>query len=318
MKFYIFLWVFCLQISINALSQNPPYPPNRPKQLNEKQVKNEEIKKEIPNEEKEEDVFEEVEAVPENALASKPKPKPKPKQKTESNKHNLDDDELWGLPAHKKNDDAIVQHKYYTLRYREEHEQAEWVAYKLTADETEGDSERDKFLEDKMVKTKSAKPTDYAKSGYDRGHLAPAADFNFSQEAKSESFYMSNMSPQAPQFNRGIWKHLEERVRYWVQTKENLYIVTGPILKEGLEQIGVKNKISVPEYYYKILLERKKDGTFKSIAFKMKNEGSKKVLAEFVVSIDSLEEETGIDFFPNLPDNIEKVLEKVVSTKGWF
>ncbi len=309
MKLYLFLFVFFLQISVNIFAQNPPRRPNPPKSPKE------EIKKEIINEEKDEDVFEEPEK---NDAALNLQAKARPKKQTEGNKRNLEDDELWGLPAHKKNDEAIIQHKYYTLRYREDHEQAEWVAYKLTADETEGDSERDKFMEDKMVKTKSAKPTDYTKSGYDRGHLAPAADFNFSQEAKSESFYMSNMSPQAPQFNRGIWKHLETRVRYWVQNKENLYIVTGPILKKGLDKIGTKTQISVPEYFYKILLERRKNGTYSAIAFKMKNEGSKKVLAEFVVSIDSLEEETGIDFFPNLPDNIEKSLEKIISTKSWF
>jgi endonuclease G len=247
------------------------------------------------------------------ALAQNPRPKPKPKPKTEKVS-----EEDWGLPAHDKNDEAVIRHKYYTLRYREEHEQAEWVAYKLTKGETEGESERDKFLVDEMVKTGSAHPTDYAKSGYDRGHLAPAADFQFSQEAKSESFYMSNMSPQDPQFNRGIWKHLEERVRYWVKTKENLYIVTGPVLKKGLKKIGVKNKISVPEQFYKIILERKSNGEYSAIAFLMKNEPSKKLLVEFVVSIDKIEEMTGIDFFPNIPDDIEEVLEKVVSRRGWF
>lgn len=307
MKIYHILLLLFWQISI-GFTQNQP-----------KKQTNIITPKEITNtKENEEDVFEETDSTATPMRMSAAKPKPKPKKQTLNNKHNLNDDDLWGLPAHKKNDETVIQHKYYTLRYREEHEQAEWVAYKLTADETEGDGERDKFLEDKMVKTGSAKPTDYTKSGYDRGHLAPAADFNFSQEAKSESFYMSNMSPQAPQFNRGIWKYLEERVRYWVQNKENLYIVTGPILKEGLETIGKKNKISVPEYFYKILLERKQNGTYSAIAFKMKNEPSKKVLAEFVVSIDEIERETGIDFFPNLPDDVEKVLEKIVSRKGWF
>lgn len=310
--YYLFLFLLSWQISIGFAQTPSPKKNTSIIPVVKEQINN--VK------ENEDDVFEDVENDSTNVvrMTMAAKPKSKPKKKVENNKHNLNDDELWGLPAHKKNDEAVIQHKYYTLRYREEHEQAEWVAYKLTADETEGESERDKFLEDKKVKTGSAKPNDYTKSGYDRGHLAPAADFNFSQEAKSESFYMSNMSPQTPQFNRGIWKHLEERVRYWVKTKENLYIVTGPILRKGLETIGVKNKISVPEYYYKILLERKSNGTYNAIAFKMKNEGSKKVLAEFVVSIDQLEEETGIDFFPNLPDNIEKVLEKTISRKGWF
>lgn len=212
----------------------------------------------------------------------------------------------------------LTRHKYYALGYDEKHEQAAWVAYKLEARETRGRAEReDNFRPDPEIKTKTAKPSDYAKSGHDRGHLAPAADFKFSKRAMSESFFMSNMSPQKPRFNRGIWKELEELVREWVRKDKAFYVVTGPVLKgKRFRKIGRKNKVSIPKYYYKILLDLEKP-EIKAIAFLMENKGSDKPLSSFVVAIDKIEEMTGLDFFPNLPDNLEKKLEASTSLKGW-
>lgn len=212
----------------------------------------------------------------------------------------------------------VVRHSYYSLGYDEKHEQAAWVAYKLEAKETRGSAERDdRFIPDPKVKTKSARHSDYSGSGYDRGHLAPAADFKFSDKAMAESFYMSNMSPQKPRFNRGIWKELEEKVRDNVRRDKAYYVVSGPVLKgERLRKIGRRTKVSVPRYYYKILLDLD-EPEIKAIAFLMKNEGSEKPLSSFVVSIDKVEEMTGLDFFPNLPDALEKKLEASTSLKGW-
>jgi len=212
----------------------------------------------------------------------------------------------------------VVQHTHFALGYDEKHEQAAWVAYKLEARETRGRAEReDDFRPDPAVATKSATPSDYARSGHDRGHLAPAADFKFSKKAMSESFFMSNMSPQKPRFNRGIWKELEEQVRTWVKKDKAYYIVTGPVLSGSrYRKIGRKNKISVPKYYYKILLDME-EPEIKAIAFLMENKGSEKPLSSFVVSIDRIEQMTGIDFFPNLPDDLEKKLEASASTKNW-
>ncbi len=109
---------------------------------------------------------------------------------------------------------SIVDHKYYSLCYSEEHEQAAWVSYNLTINEVYGDITRtNNFREDPYIREGSATLDDYRGSGFDRGHLAPAADMAFSTIAMSESFYLSNMSPQAPSFNRGIWKKLESYVR---------------------------------------------------------------------------------------------------------
>ena len=133
--------------------------------------------------------------------------------------------------------DQIIRHFAYTLCYDEPHEQARWVAYELTLAETNGPEERASgFFEDPAVTTGSATDTDYAGSGYDRGHLAPAGDMTWSDRAMHESFYYSNMSPQVPSFNRGIWKKLETLVRAWAQVYDGILIATGPVLEPDLDR----------------------------------------------------------------------------------
>lgn len=222
------------------------------------------------------------------------------------------------LPAFKLADE-IVRHDGYVLRYRDQYEQADWVAYPLLAFETTGDAERDQesFKPDPLVESKTALPTDYTRSGYDRGHLAPAGDFKFSQRLTRESFYMSNVSPQAPQFNRGVWKELEEQVRVWARRDQGLYVVTGPVLKPGLETIGKKNEVAVPEQFYKVILYCNRP-TIRIIGFLLNNEPSNQSLQSFVVPVDQIERLTGIDFFPFIPDNLEQKLESGRELKSWF
>lgn len=214
--------------------------------------------------------------------------------------------------------DAIIERPYYTIRYNEEHEQAMWVAYKLVADSLARPSfeRKDDFREDPRVRTGSASLADYKGSGFDRGHLAPAADFSYDEFALSQSFYMSNMSPQDPSFNRGVWKILEDQVRDWAKANNAVYVVTGPVLNEKLKTIG-RNEVSVPEYYYKIILDIEKPEV-KAIAFLMKNEKSSADLSTFVISIDELEKLTQLDFFPSIPDELENALEKAVTPQKWF
>jgi len=212
--------------------------------------------------------------------------------------------------------DVYVKHTGYAFVYNEVHEQAKWVAYCLTKKEARGTLERsDHFIEDPSVQTGTATNADYAKSGYDRGHLAPAADMRWSESAMDESFFYSNMSPQLPAFNRGIWKKLEEQVRDWALAMDSILIVTGPILTESLPTIGV-NKVSVPKYYYKAILDFK--GTHsKAIAFVMPNQGSKEPLMNFAISIDALEKLTGINFFYQLDDSLEQDIEAKACQTCW-
>ncbi len=221
-----------------------------------------------------------------------------------------------GLPAGSNTE--IIEHTYYTLSYAEEFEQPEWVSYKLLDDYLTGEKfkRRDNFRADPAVPTGSATPADYKRSGYDRGHLLPAADMPFSRQSMSETFFMSNMSPQKPQFNRGIWKKLEEQVRTWALENEELYVVVGPVLQPGLPKIG-KNGVSVPRYYYKVLLDLKRP-EIKALGFLMENDKIDGSFFSRAVPIDSIEALTGIDFFPLLPDNLEHQLESTLDTLAWM
>ncbi len=210
----------------------------------------------------------------------------------------------------------IVEHFAYMLLYDESHEQARWVAYKLTEAHTSGPYKRtNDFRSDPAVKTGSASPADYKYSGYDRGHLAPAGDMRWSTVAMSESFLMSNISPQRPGFNRGIWKRLEEKVREWARMNDEVFVVTGPVLKATNPKIG-QNGVSVPSCFYKVILDYK-ESELKGIAFIMPNEKSSNALYAYAVTIDSVEAVTGIDFFPAIPDSIEEKLEGSTELSKW-
>lgn len=214
-------------------------------------------------------------------------------------------------------DDLVVEHEGYTLAYDEGIEQAKWVAYTLTASNLgkKTGKRKDNFRSDTFVRTASADPDDYRNSGFDRGHLAAAADFSWSQEAIDGTFFMSNMSPQVPAFNRGVWKKLEEKVRGWGVVDKELFIVTGPIVERGAKRIG-KNKVAVPQKFYKIVLDLS-EPEVKAIGFILKNEGSSKDFMEFAVTIDSIEKITGLDFFPMVPDDLENELEGAINKSLW-
>jgi endonuclease G, mitochondrial len=211
----------------------------------------------------------------------------------------------------------VVKHKYYTLFYVDKYKQSEWAAYKLTSEMINGESEREnKFIPDPLIKTETTFDQDYRRSGFDKGHLCPAADMSWSQEAMDETFYYSNISPQEPQFNRGIWKKLEEKIREEVKKDKVLYIVTGGVLNDKLQTIGVKNKIAVPEYYYKVIVDIEKP-EIKGIGFIFPNEPSDSPLSEYAVTIDSVESLTHINFFPSLTHSLERKLEGRINLALW-
>ncbi|MBB6461236.1 DNA/RNA non-specific endonuclease [Flammeovirga kamogawensis] len=212
----------------------------------------------------------------------------------------------------------IIEHSYYTVSYNEKHEQANWVAYELTSQELiKNTSRTNDFRADQDVTSSSAELDDYKGSGYDRGHLAPAADMSFTSKAMTESFYFSNMSPQDPSFNRGIWKQLEEQFRAWAHEKHNIYIITGPILEDGLITIGANN-VSVPNYYYKIAVHyNSQDNEYEAIAFLLPNKKGDQKLSEYIVTIDSIESLTQLDFFSTLSDSLQITFESTLSKGDW-
>jgi endonuclease G len=210
----------------------------------------------------------------------------------------------------------IVKHDYYSLSYNEKYEQAEWVAYELKKSYVRSSNfDRPYFIEDPKVKTRSADWRNYKKSGYDKGHLCPAGDMEFEINAYNDTFFTSNISPQIHDFNGGIWKRLEQKVRYWATKYDGVYVITAGVLQPNLKTIG-QQKVLVPNYFYKILLDNS-DGEYKMIAFLVPNEKSDKPLYSFVVSVDSIEKITGIDFFPKLENKTENRLEKSSDYKAW-
>jgi endonuclease G len=230
------------------------------------------------------------------------------------NNNLMSSDKQYYLPTSTTHE--VIEHKYYTLSYSENNEQAEWVAYELKKEQlSHSNLERPFFIDDPAVETGSASWKNYKRSGYDKGHLCPAGDRRFSREAFNETFYTSNISPQLNDFNAGIWNRLEQKTRYWAAKYDGVYVVTGGVLNGNLKTIG-KEHVAVPKYFYKILLDNSR-GEYKTIAFLVPHEDSERPLNQFVVSIDAIEKMTGIDFFPKLPDAIENRLEKTSDYKGW-
>ncbi len=236
-----------------------------------------------------------------------------------------------GLPK-TQDGETLIKHSAMTLVYDEEHEQAKWVAHIIMPDVTTGNAARSNdFREDPKVKSGTAVEKDYFLTftdndgnieydgfGYDRGHLAPSADFRWSEKALSESYYYSNMSPQRPEFNREGWGQLEAMLRGYMyrNTDSKLYVVSGPVLKKGLPVIERSiNKPSIPEKYFKVVLDLEKE---RAVAFIMPNQRLSYPTQSFAVSIDEVEKETGIDFFHQLPDAIEAKLEKMDDPKPWM
>ena len=213
--------------------------------------------------------------------------------------------------------DTLIDRPGYALGYIEYHEQAAFVIYKLTAREalTKEALRTNRFRSDPEIPTGSATTADYRRLGYDRGHLAPAADMAFSVQTMADSFFMSNMSPQKPAFNRGIWKRLEEQVRQIAIREKAIYVVTGPILpKKKTVTIGA-NQVTVPTHYYKVIFDLTPPR--KMIGFILPNEGSDRPLEYFAVTVDVVEKATGLDFFSTLPQAVQKRLESTITVSAW-
>ena len=210
--------------------------------------------------------------------------------------------------------DTIIDRPGYALGYIEYHEQPAWVIYRLTKDQalTKAAKRGDDFKEDPEVPTGSATLADYRRSGYGRGHLAPAADMAYSMRTMGDSFFMSNMSPQRPNFNRGVWKDLEAQVRDFAISEQDVYIVTGPILPKTKTVTIGRNKVTVPTHYYKIVYDRTPPE--KMIAFILPNDGSDRPLQDFAVTVEAA---TGLNFFSVVPQPKQEQLESTISVQDW-
>lgn len=217
-----------------------------------------------------------------------------------------------------KRSEQVIRHEGYTVSYNSDYKIANWVAYELTGEEAKSKkAERsNKFVPDPAVKGATATNEDYTRTGYDRGHLAPAGDMKWSAKAMRESFYFSNICPQKPGLNRGIWKELEEQSRLWAKEYGSLLIATGPVITDGMKQMG-KNRVGVPGAFYKVICYVS-GNEYKAIAFILENRDYKKTsLKSMAIPVDSVEKVTGIDFFPAVPDEQEKRMEAKIDWDSW-
>ncbi|MDR1792464.1 MAG: DNA/RNA non-specific endonuclease [Bacteroidales bacterium] len=212
--------------------------------------------------------------------------------------------------------EQIIEHCGYMVSYNSEWKIPNWVAYELTKEEVEGVTPRGKdFVPDPEVKGATATTEDYKNSGWDRGHLAPAADMKWSKQAMTESFYLSNICPQNHNLNGGVWKDLEERVRSYALQHGRLYVVCGPIVDTSYSTIG-ENKVAVPSAFFKVLLQNTQN-QWSAIAFVFPNQSGRKPLSSYTLTVNELQKITHIDFFPTLPDSIENAIENTIDLDKW-
>jgi len=210
----------------------------------------------------------------------------------------------YGTPAA----DQIVINRYYTIGYSYYFRQAKWALE--IVDPSKPDVKRDDaFRPDyRIPENFRADLADYEGEGYDRGHLVASANKEESQLQNSETFLLSNMSPQIPEFNRGIWKSLEKAVRDLDEKKDiwETYVICGPIFNFDMEvkTIGAKDNngvsLPIPHAYFKSVLTEDNRGNLKMWSFIIPNEGSKKKLAEFLVPTTKVEKYAGLFLWERL------------------
>ena len=202
--------------------------------------------------------------------------------------------------------EQILKRVAYTASYNSDLRIPNWVAWQLTGAHTEGKNKRAgvKFHEDTDVPMPRAVDFDYVRSGYDRGHLCPSADNRWDAIAQEQSFLLTNVCPQDHNLNVGDWHELENLCRKWAKTYGSIYVVAGPVLFKGKHKTIGKNKVTVPEAFFKVVLCMA--GKPKAIGFVYRNESGNRPKSI-----------TGIDFFPGLPDKVEHEVEATSSLEAW-
>lgn len=215
----------------------------------------------------------------------------------------------------------ILERTGYILSFNRLHNNPNYVAWELTAEETEGRVSRAKEFEadPDLPQTQRVLPSDYKGSGYDRGHMAPAGDMKWSSRAMVESFYMSNVCPQNRTLNGGAWQTLEEACRRWAKKEGAVYIVCGPVYlqeRKNRKTIGRETSVTIPDGFFKVVLSLRL-GHEKAIGFYYENHEGSQPMKATVRSVDEIEKLTGIDFYVNLDRKLERRLEASCSLKDW-
>lgn len=197
----------------------------------------------------------------------------------------------------------------YIVSYNTAHKTADWVAYHLTREEMHGNIPRtnDYRPDPDLSPSQQVQVSDYSHSDYMPGQLVPAATMRWSVRAMSESFLLSNTAPRTKGMNNGIWKALEQKVRDWVDSRGELYVVTGNIYNSSNPKTIGPDHVAVPSAFYKVIFDPIQ---VEAIAFIIPNRNEDPLnLPKFITSVDKVEQATGLDFLPNIDDSVESLIE---------
>lgn len=220
-----------------------------------------------------------------------------------------DQSEVFYLPGSVA--DTIIHNRYFSSGISTEYDQPLWVAYELSQAHLKGSMTRGTF------QINRGRESRFTESGHIEGQFIPIADRSFSKEAAKETLLPNNITPQLVAFNKGIWRELEEQIRMWVGHSKRLIIISGPVFDDQQREEPDSNQIRIPAGFFKVILDI--DNTPpQAIGFVLPHESQEKKLIEFVISVDHVEEKTGIDFFPDLfTDTLEEQIEQEVNTAHW-
>ena len=212
--------------------------------------------------------------------------------------------------------EQLIEKTSYIVSYNKDTKTPNWVAWHLTAEHTDGPYGRlGNFHEDEDVPAPRATLADYRRSGWSRGHMCPAGDNKWDEQAMYESFALTNVCPQNASLNSGLWNSIEMDCRKWAKKYGGVYIVCGPVfLNKEHETIG-GNRVVVPEAFFKVILCLQ--GKPKAIGYIVRNTEGKKKKDQFVNTVDEVERITGMDFFPALSDDIENEVEAHANLDDW-
>jgi endonuclease G len=221
-----------------------------------------------------------------------------------------------GLPKSHRNL-KILENIAFTVGYDEVEMNPAWVCYRIPKVDNPISLKRPSGFDMDTRTISKVSHGSYTNSGFDRGHMAPnsAIATRFGAAAQKETFLMSNIVPQAPGLNRGIWRLLEDRiVNVYSVAFEEVWVTTGPIYDSKEEEIS--SGVEIPDGFFKIIIDEDK-GKLRVLSFLIPETASKQSFDQFLTSVDQIEQLTGLDFFTELPDPDEEKLESWIPSRIW-
>jgi len=226
---------------------------------------------------------------------------------------SCDDHLVHGTPSAS---DQLLCRDGYALGYNFSRRSADWVAYRLTPGiHDDGNVDRqDDFREDEDLPFEfRTTPNDYEEPVFDQGHLAPSESLDDTIAMNSQTFLMSNMTPQRPRFNRNGWRGLENRERKWASARGEVFVYIGPIYEGQVEFIG--DRVPVPSHFFKVVYDPEEN---EAIAFLIPHQDFLTAeLNDFLVSVDEVEQRSGLNLLSALPNATENAVESTVQPAQW-